>query len=486
MSQKKPSMVAVAPGIYERGIGSSKPYFQVKVRSKGQNINLTFPYLPAAPDTLQKRGRGRPASKDNRAALTSREVALANAKAAKGKEDAAAHFHKKPLSEVVTERTLRDWMLSYRLEACLREGPDGEFLEHMVYRKAGISDAKQVLNLIQIADDHALNHGRISVMEKSMVDLELEDFNHPEFGLIQILTGRPDKKNSGSKRAFREKPPASAATKRRALSLLNSVYQHAVEYWNLNREFKKPWDGVIIRATEKKPNTRALTLDELDKVETELLKLHRTVRAAIYFLRWTAARAGEMQKVKWENIKWSNNPNKASTILFEGTKTPRRGAYREREVPLSEGAIEALKLLFLDGTTPPKEGIIFKAPRDNRRPLARDSVYQAFVRSVQKAGVPHARLHDLRHTRTTEISVDLPTAQAMVITGHSDYRTFVRYTHLNEEAANIINEGDKRRRKRIPEKEPALPALDSVIKIIDNLTDSERQEILLKMLQKKG
>lgn len=472
MPAKKSSMIAVSPGIYERGIGTSNPYFQVKIRSGGQSRQYTFPYVPAS----SKGAVGASKPKD------SREVALAHAKAVKAKEDAAVHFHKKPLSQVVSQKTLKTCLLSYRLEACLREGPNGEKLTHMVERKAGKGDAAQILNLIRISEFHSLKNKIQDVMNKKLSDLEFNDFADNEKGLIHILTGR---KIKGAD--YFDKPPATAATKRRAIALLNSMWEHATEHWGLSKEMPKPWAGIKIRATEKKKNTRALSIDELEKVEEAMKRLHRNVLASIYFLRWTAARAGEMQKLRWEHFTWpdDNNKLKAPKVLFEGTKTPRRGAYREREIFLSEGAWDALKPLFEDGK-PPKTGIVFKSPKSNNKVISRHSTYQAFVRAVRRAEVPHARLHDLRHTRTTELSNSLPTAQAMVITGHSDPRTFVRYTHPNDETIEIISKADKARRKRAIEKEPALDQLEAVAKIIDNLTDDERNTILLKMLQKKA
>lgn len=47
------------------------------------------------------------------------------------------------------------------------------------------------------------------------------------------------------------------------------------------------------------------------------------------------------------------------------------------------------------------------------------------------------RLHDMRHTRTTEITTLLPAIEAQAITGHKDIRMLLRYYHASADELGI-------------------------------------------------
>lgn len=376
-----------------------------------------FPYVPDA----DKGRRG-----------MTRDAARSAAIAVAAEEKAHFHFYGKPKAQVVDDHTLRDWIVAWKNEVC--EKPE---------RKSGVGDGRQVMQLIKVADEFASANKRNSIMNRKVVDLRRHDFSGPH-GLLNMLTGRAPKRKKGEDAA--PKPPASPATQRRALALLGCVWNHAHEEWGITK-LPRPWLGITIKTKEKKPTTRALSIQEYEAVEKALELVDKKVLAAIHFLRWTAARSGEMQKLRWEHITWATPSNGLTLPLvrFEGTKTPKQGAYREREIHLVPGAQAALAMLYNEA--PPKKGIVFQSPSDSSKALSRHTAYQAFTRAVRRAGVPHTRLHDLRHTRTTELSMSLHKAQAMLVTGHSDERTFMRYTHLADDAGTAIVAADARRAK---------------------------------------
>lgn len=449
-----------SPGVYERGIGSSSPYFQVKLRSKGQSETFRFPYVPGLPAIHEK----------------SRLKALKDAKACKARYESLSHFYDKPVSEIYSEHRLRDWIEAWIRESCERIGLDGQPLPGMIERKGAREDSKQIRRLVFIADAYAEEHGTASIMEKSIRSLKKSDFVGKE-GLLSMLTGRAPKR--ANPKVPESKPEASAATKRRALALLGMVWKHANDFWKADDapDYPKPWAGFEIVSSHHAKTTRALSVQEFHRVEEAMKALHPTTLAAIHFLRWTAARAGEMKKLEWQHVFLPTRPGELGEVLFVGTKTPRRGAYRERRIPLPEGAEEALRTLFT-GTKPGK-GLVFQSPTDPTKSISRDSVYQAFVRAVSRAGVPHARLHDLRHTRTTELSKSIQPAQAMAVTGHSDPRTFMRYTHVSSEVAKQISAADRQRQKIGGPKVEAPDSLESQLK---SLSPKERKKLALQML----
>lgn len=462
-------------GVYERGVGTSNPYFQVRIRRTGhKEISRTFPYIP---ETVTKVTRRASSAFKHTEKFKTREAAELAAIAFAASEKATFHFYGKVTSQVMTEATLRQWCLAWVREACDRVEEDGVTpLTNMPERLGAVNDKRAMLGYIKMADTYAHALTQKSVMDKRIIDLVRADFNGPH-GLMQMLRGRRIK---GSL----ERAPAARASQRRFLAMMSIVWGHAKEYWN--SDVPKPFHGVRLTAQETKPVARTLTAHELDAIEAALTEVSTSVLAAIYFLRWTGARSGEMRKLRWEHVKWPDKVNglKHPEVTFVGTKTPRRGAYRERTVVLAhDDMIQPLRMLFDPKFGPPKEGIVFPSPQDQDQPLPRKTAYQAWVRAIGRARVPHARLHDLRHTRTTEISVTLPKAQAMKITGHTDERTFQHYTHLAEEAQEAIAREDANRKARYKKslkkgEDPQPVDVKSVALLAESLTPAERMALI--------
>lgn len=64
--------------------------------------------------------------------------------------------------------------------------------------------------------------------------------------------------------------------------------------------------------------------------------------------------------------------------------------------------------------------------------LSREALKQAWGRAIIRSGLSDLHFHDLRHeaiSRFFEIGLEMP--EVMMISGHTDPRMLVRYTHLN-------------------------------------------------------
>ena len=113
-----------------------------------------------------------------------------------------------------------------------------------------------------------------------------------------------------------------------------------------------------------------------------------------------------------------------------------------RDVPLADAAIKELKKA-LEETKNIHSKYVFPGLRDPNRPI--DNIRKAFEWALKQAGLPHMRLHDLRHSFITMGANMGESMNAMKdAAGHSRITTTEMYTHLTHdkafEAINHITE----------------------------------------------
>lgn len=128
----------------------------------------------------------------------------------------------------------------------------------------------------------------------------------------------------------------------------------------------------------------------------------------------TGMRKGEILNLQWEHIDL-----KSRRIMVEETKS---GKYRI--IPIS-----SVLLKVLSGIRQASD-FVFHINNGNRR----QSVRTAFENAVKRAGIPHIRFHDLRHTfgsRAVMGGVDLPTVKELM--GHKSINMTMRYSHPTPE-----------------------------------------------------
>jgi integrase len=79
----------------------------------------------------------------------------------------------------------------------------------------------------------------------------------------------------------------------------------------------------------------------------------------------------------------------------------------------------------------------------------------SFENAVKRAGIPHVRFHDLRHTFASHLvmgGVDIRTVQELC-SGHKDIRVTMRYAHLApDHMRNAVRVLDRARRSSGSEK----------------------------------
>jgi len=133
------------------------------------------------------------------------------------------------------------------------------------------------------------------------------------------------------------------------------------------------------------------------------------------FLLSTGCRLNEALSATWDDI---DLERRVFTIRVTNTKARRR-----RSVPLNESAVAVLN----DLDTREKGGRLFVGRRG-----ALSTISKVWGRLRKKAGLPHLRLHDLRHQFASFLVNDGRTLyEVQAILGHSSSKVTERYAHLS-------------------------------------------------------
>ncbi|WP_455373286.1 site-specific integrase, partial [Limibacillus halophilus] len=137
------------------------------------------------------------------------------------------------------------------------------------------------------------------------------------------------------------------------------------------------------------------------------------VHKLMQFALATAMRLGEIVRIEWKDI-----DHYQKTIIIRDRKHPRLKQGNNDLVPLIPEA-----WLILEAISRLDERIF---------PYNSHSVSRAFWDACQTLEIDDLRFHDLRHeaiTRLFEKGLDIH--QVAVISGHKDWRSLKRYTHID-------------------------------------------------------
>jgi len=201
----------------------------------------------------------------------------------------------------------------------------------------------------------------------------------------------------------------SKTTFNKDLSFLNVVVDIAMNDWGINIPFN-PCKNVR-RLREPRPRKRRLVADEYKRLKTACQKSDNPFLLDMFeFSIETAIRQGELLKLKYNDVDWSNR-----TMNLSDTKN-----YDDRVVPLSEKAFTILKNQMLR-----VDGVFFQ--------MTKDSLKFWWKQAKRRAKVKDLRWHDLRRescSRLFERGLSLVEVQA--ISGHRDPRVLLgTYTKLD-------------------------------------------------------
>ncbi len=389
MTKSKPQ--SRIPGVYYRDDGV--PRWEVRIRwtSKGKKHHLPTVRYPVNP-------HAKPGDVDH----IKRAKAYAEAYA-KRERDSLIH-HGKPhamLSEA--------WTLRALLERYLEDLEKGR-IDH----KAKRTERSTIRMVLGQGKGHNAA-GFPDLVNKWTRDLEYADFVGDGAHSLQSLL----KDRDGN--------PAGTGSLKRVLGVVRGVFVRAERSWGI--EIKNPLQE-IKGLSVSDARERVVSADEWTKITKELENHEQGTQDAIAFARFTAARRAEVVKLDWPDIDFKNK-----TARLRETKS-RTNKVVDRVIPLPAAALAIIvrRAQPADGKRPltaeQLAGLSLAGPvftTDKNKRLRADTMTQAWTRACARAGVEGARLHDLRHTRITELGRFLTAAEAARVSGHTDLATFFRY-----------------------------------------------------------
>jgi integrase len=237
---------------------------------------------------------------------------------------------------------------------------------------------------------------------KSRIKILNSRFGHK---LITALT-------SSMIREFRDErlDYVKSETVRKDIGMLGRIIKHAISEWDINLPLGNPVNTVKLPPKGKSRKRRLSNLEEQALLDAAR-EYGGVIESAIGLAIETAARRGELHRLRWEDIDF----NKSTALLLD-TKNG-----EDREIPLSDKAVDILKNL----------------PRNMNSSIFNvraDSISQAFRRICKRIEIDDLWFHDLRHEATSRLfEMGLDIMEVSSITGHKDLRMLRNYTHLKAE-----------------------------------------------------
>jgi integrase len=195
---------------------------------------------------------------------------------------------------------------------------------------------------------------------------------------------------------------------------------------------KNPAAGIKLFNADNKVEhyLEAQELERLLSVLRNGSKRNFMVRMVALFLLSTGARLNEALGAKWKDI---DRKNRVWRIPASTSKSK-----KVRSIPLNDTAIEVLDRLDTEG----KHEWLFVNDKIGER---LKYVHRVWNRIREKAGLPHLRIHDLRHQYASFlVNSGRSLYEVQQILGHKDPTVTQRYAHLSsrslQDAANSASD----------------------------------------------
>ena len=199
----------------------------------------------------------------------------------------------------------------------------------------------------------------------------------------------------------------SPATVNRALAVLKSMFNRAIEWKNAK---ENPCKSVKLF----KENNQRLRYLEQEEIKQLLNNSKGYIRAIVITALFTGMRKSEILNLKWNNCDFNR-----SLIRLTYTKNN-----EVRTIPIDK----KLREILIAVPKHPDSPYIFS--KKNGQPFG--NIRKSFDKLLETCKIREFRFHDLRHTYASQLvmsGVDLNTVRELL--GHKSLQMTLRYAHLS-------------------------------------------------------
>ena len=319
------------------------------------------------------------------------------------------------------------------------------------------------------------------LMRKTVAEIDTKDIE----ALITALRTTTTAPDGGVIRSW------SDNTIRLRIAVIQSVYRRASSTWRhpdgrawWPTNTATPVDLVKLSTPKDARPPQIITADQWTAILAECGGTGGGILAALHTLRWTGARRGEVTRLEWSDL---IPPTAGGTwqARLRDTKTP-TGKPNERTIPLIPRALAALldarlawairhatnahdraafrrggvgteAKLIADLRAHRLRGSVFGCTEDAitqawgkmRQKAAkrlevvavgsreRGDMDAAMIARAERTAIRDRTVHDIRHTRITEITAVMPIQKAKMISGHKTMRMLEHYYHDNPASVGV-------------------------------------------------
>ena len=268
-----------------------------------------------------------------------------------------------------------------------------------------------------LAEQYMESHARVNCKPGTIrnIDISLRLYIVPELGGYRLSEVTPSLV-AAFHHGMRDRPTQA----NRTVKTLAGMFRHA-ETWGWTETARNPCRSV--KRYREEPRERFLTREEYRKLGDALTKAERDGSVSVYavaairLLMLTGCRRGEILCLKWDDIDRATGKIR----IADGKAGP-------RNAPLTPAVERVLAgIPRRDGNPWVIQG---KRPGGQYHGLGR-----IWPRVLEKAGLEHLRIHDLRHSyasRALALGEGLTTIGKLL--GHRKIQTTARYAHLMRDA----------------------------------------------------
>ena len=198
------------------------------------------------------------------------------------------------------------------------------------------------------------------------------------------------------------------------VKFLRHAFNLAIE-WDMLKE--NPASGVKLFNLDNKIE-HYLDASELEKLMTVLqTSENRPVCSIIMYLLSTGSKMSEALNAKWGQINRETRTWKVPALNSKSKKI--------RSIPLNNSALDVISKLDTEGEF---EYLFVNRITGN----AYSNIHKAWGKIRNQAGLPHLRIHDLRHQYASFLVNSGRTLyEVQKILGHSNSKTSERYSHIS-------------------------------------------------------